>query len=213
MKKILFQGDSVTDCKRTLLQGENMGAGYPLLVQAELDFEQPGRYTFCNRGISGNRIVDVYARIKADIINQEPNLISFLVGINDVWHDFNYQNGVDAGKYERIYDMLLAEVQAALPDTRIMILEPFCLRGDATDSAEESDRWARFRAEVEKRAECAKRTAKAHGLTFIPLQGLFDRAARQMGNAYWLADGIHPTTAGHELIKREWLRAFASQEI
>ena len=114
MKKILFQGDSITDCHRTKLPMENMGAGYPLLVQAKLGFENPGKYEFVNRGISGNRIVDIYARIKADIINLAPDYMSLLIGVNDVWHDFDFQNGVSADKYEKLYCMLIEEIREAL---------------------------------------------------------------------------------------------------
>ena len=66
--KILFQGDSITDAGRARDNDVNVGVGYPLLVKAMLGFELPGKYEFVNRGVSGNRIVDVYARIKKDII-------------------------------------------------------------------------------------------------------------------------------------------------
>ena len=62
MKTILFQGDSITDCGRNREMITSTGVGYPLLVKAQLGFENPGEYTFINKGISGNRIVDLYAR-------------------------------------------------------------------------------------------------------------------------------------------------------
>ena len=69
--RILFQGDSITDCYR-VKEGDaldlRMGMGYAMLVQAELGYEEPNKYVFMNRGISGNRINDLYARIKKDII-------------------------------------------------------------------------------------------------------------------------------------------------
>ena len=70
-KVILFQGDSITDVGRTRDGNPDiaMGSGYPLLVKAQLGFENPGEYEFINRGISGNRIVDLYARLKSDFIN------------------------------------------------------------------------------------------------------------------------------------------------
>ena len=111
MKTILFQGDSITDCGRNREMITSTGVGYPLLVKAQLGFENPGEYTFINKGISGNRIVDLYARIKADIINLKPDYISFLIGVNDVWHEFGGHNGVDADKFEKIYTMLIEEIK------------------------------------------------------------------------------------------------------
>ncbi len=202
MKTILFQGDSITDAGRSREDDNNLGGGYPHLVKATLGFEHPEEYKFINRGISGNRVVDLYARIKVDIINLKPDVMSILIGVNDVWHEFDIQNGVDAEKYYKIYSMLIEEIQAALPDIKIMILEPFTLCGDGNRNYYED-----FRAEVEKRAEKAKQIAEKYNLTFIPLQKKLDEADK-IAPGYWLRDGVHPTEMGHELIKREWIKAF-----
>ena len=153
-KVILFQGDSITDCRRIRELSDNLGLGYPNLVSAELGFENPEKYLFLNRGISGNRIVDLYARMKKDIINLKPDYLSILIGVNDVWHEVMEKNGVDAKKFEMVYGLLIEELKAALPELKIMILEPFLLSGDVTDPAEKPDRYASMRAEVELRVSC-----------------------------------------------------------
>ena len=209
-KVILFQGDSITDCGRSRENDSNRGTGYPLMVSAVLGAQNPYAYTFYNRGISGNRVVDLYARIKIDMINLKPDYMSILIGINDVWHEHARQNGVDAEKFERVYGMMIEELLAARPNLKIMILEPFVLPGAATINTEEfPDRWDFFAGETVMRSAAAKRVAEKYGLTFVPLQEMFDKAnadAPEMG--YWLADGVHPTAAGHELIKNAWLKAF-----
>ena len=203
MKTILFQGDSITDAGRSREDDSYFGWGYPIRVKEELEFEYPNNYTMYNRGISGNRVTDLYARLKSDIINLKPDYMSILIGVNDVWHEFDYRNGVDADKYFKIYSMLIEEIREALPEIKIMILEPFTLKGTGNEAYFEA-----FREEVEKRAEKAKEIAKKYDLPFIPLQNKFDEAAQLAPNDYWLADGVHPTTAGHELIKREWMKVF-----
>lgn len=204
MKTILFQGDSITDCER----GNGLGKGYPLLITAQLGYEQPGEFDFINRGISGNRIVDLYARIKSDFINLKPDCISILIGVNDVWHGLDLNNGVEADKFEKIYCMLLEEIKEALPEVKIMIMEPFCLKGTATDNTDaDPNRWNTFNMGVKERAKKAKIVAERYGLTFIPLQEKFDRACEKAEPSYWLADGVHPTMMGHELIKNAWVEA------
>ena len=202
--KILFQGDSITDADRSREKDYKLGCGYPRLVEAELGFLNPAKYEFLNRGISGNRVIDVYARIKKDIINLAPDYMSILIGVNDVWHEVDRQNGVDADKYFKIYSMLIEEVRAALPNIKIMILEPFVLKGEATE-----ENWDVFRPEVEKRAAMAKKIAEAYDLVFVPLQEGFDELEKLAPAVYWLKDGVHPTAKGHEFIKREWLKGFA----
>ena len=200
-KVILFQGDSITDCGRSRDVDRAMGNGYATFVGGALAASEPYAYSFYNRGISGNRVVDLYARIKIDMINLKPDYMSILIGINDVWHEYTRQNGVDAEKFEMVYDLLIQELKKARPELKIMILEPFVLAGQATMNTEEHpNRWEFFRSETDLRRIAAKRIAEKHGLVFVPLQDLFDQAeasAPEMG--YWLHDGVHPTYAGHEL--------------
>ena len=202
--KILFQGDSITDAGRSKENDINLGTGYPRLVEAALGYAEPGCHTFINRGIGGNRIVDIYARTKRDILNHKPDVMSILIGVNDVWHDFSETpNGVDAEKFYKVYDLLITEVKEALPDIKIMILEPFTLKGTATEA-----HWDEFRAEVEKRAEKARLIAGKHSLSFIPLLKEFDALCEKAEPRYWLRDGVHPTAMGHEFIKLAWLNAY-----
>jgi len=203
MKTILFQGDSITDAGRSREDDSCFGWGYPLRVKEELEFEYPNTYAMYNRGISGNRVVDLYARLKSDILNLKPDYMSILIGVNDVWHEFEAQNGVDVEKYFKVYSMLIEEIKEALPEIKIMILEPFTLKGTGNEQYFEE-----FRDEVAKRAKKAKEIAEKYDLSFVPLQEKFDEAAKLAPNNYWLADGVHPTTVGHELIKREWMKAF-----
>ena len=204
-KLILFQGDSITDCGRNYEDTTSTGVGYVHMVKGQLGCEHPGEYEFINRGISGNRIIDVYARIKKDIINLKPDYMSMLIGVNDVWHEVSRENGVRTDLYESMYHLLIAELKTALPNLRIMIMEPFVLKGPATEDA-----WDVFRAEVTAHAAAAKRVAEKNGLEFIPLQEKFDEACKLAPVTYWLYDGVHPTSAGHELIAREWIKAFRS---
>lgn len=208
-KLILFQGDSITDCMRIRDNDQYAGSGYPTLIKARLGYDAPGEYRFLNRGVSGNRIVDLYARMKIDLINLKPDYLSVLIGVNDVWHEIGAQNGVAADKFERVYDMLLTEIEEALPSIRFLLLEPFVLPGTATENIDEKPRRLEtFQREVALRGEATRRVAEKHGAAFIPLQGRFDAACRLAPADYWLIDGVHPTAMGHELIARAWMEAF-----
>ena len=208
-KRILFQGDSITDCVRNRDDFYGMGTGYPLLIKAALGMECPEEYEFINRGISGNRIVDLYARIKKDLINLAPDYASIYIGVNDTWHEIAEQNGVDTAKFEKIYTMLIDEIRAACPDIKLMIIAPFVLEGKATCATEENPRRPEmFRIDVAEKAAVAEKIAATYGLPCIRLQPAFDAACQKAPADYWTRDGVHPTAEGHELIKRLWLEAF-----
>lgn len=201
--RILFQGDSITDCGRKREQLYALGAGYALMVKGQMGLEYPAAHEYINKGIGGNRIVDLYARIKVDILNLKPDFMSILIGVNDVWHECAAENGVDADKFFRIYCMLIEEIKQALPELKIMIMEPFCLKGSGNEAYYDV-----FCAEVKKRAVKAREVAEKYGLAFLPLQKGMDELAEKMPSSDILADGVHPTSIGHTFIKNEWIRTF-----
>ena len=204
---ILFQGDSITDCGRSRESaGANdngaLGLGYAKMVAAELLSQRPGdQFSFFNRGISGNRIVDLYARIKADCINLNPSLVSILIGVNDTWHEYPGKNGVAVPKFERVYRELLTEIREALPKVKFVLCEPFVLKCGVV-----TDEWV---AEMDQRRAVTCKLAQEFGAPFVQFQALFDEAVKLAPPAYWAADGVHPTAAGHMLMAKAWLKQVA----
>lgn len=226
--RILFTGDSITDTSRTELvegmtkmmaaMGERpgmpgvanprtdriLGAGYVAVAASILTCEEPGKYEILNRGIAGNRIVDLDARIKNDCINLKPDVLSILVGINGVAHDAVLQNGVDAEKFERVYDSWLTEIKKALPDIKIIMMTPYLLRGPVSEQ-----HWDYFVPQTALRCEVILRLAEKHGATVIDTQKIFTDAYEQTGNVFdWTQDGVHPSPAGHMLMARKWIETF-----
>ena len=207
--KILFYGDSITDAGRSYdvqLPNQQLGRGYVSYAATRLFDEDLAAYDIYNRGVSGNRIVDLYARIKANCWNLEPDVLSILIGVNDVWHEVASQNGVELDRFENIYRLMLRETKERLPETKIMLCEPFVLLGSATEAA-----YDRF-LEVKKYAEVVKKLADEFSATFVPLQAAFDDAGAKYGNAEILSDGVHPTLKGAVVLGNEWLKAFAKME-
>ena len=207
MKKItvLFQGDSVTDCGRNNCGGagfnnQGLGPGYPGMIAARLACDRPDiEWNFINRGISGNRIVDLYARWKADCINLAPDILSILIGVNDTWHHFGSNNGVEVPRYARFYRELLIWTREALPQIKFILMDPFVC-------PDVNDRNV-FVPELIERRKVIAELAEEFNAIHIPLQDLFDQAFTRAPQAHWAADGVHPTPAGHQLITDAWIQA------
>ncbi len=200
---ILFTGDSITDCGRSRdanAVNAGLGEGYAMLTAAHLLADRPAaKLRILNRGISGNRIVDLDARIKSDLINLKPNVVNILIGVNDSWHEFPGRNGVDVPKFERVYRSVLAEARAALPKVKYILGEPFTLPCGAATKEIVND--------LAKRRVVVKKLAQEFDAVFVPFQAVFDDAVKQAPAAYWAADGVHPTPGGHMLMARAWLKA------
>lgn len=195
---VLFQGDSITDAGRTGGEPTGMGNGYPALVNAMFHAENPGRdVTFLNRGISGNRVRDLRARWQEDCIDLKPDVLSILIGINDTWRRYDSNDPTSAEKYEEDYRFILDETRRKLPDTDLVILEPFVLPSPA-----DRQEW---RVDLDPKIQVARKLAAEFEAVYIPLDGIFNAAAIASTPERWSADGVHPTLTGHALIAEHWL--------
>ena len=94
MDRIVFAGDSVTDMGSAQPVGEglfdNLGQGYVRMVDNLLGACYPEVYLrITNSGISGNTSRDLLARFDRDVISLKPDWVSVMIGINDVWRQFD----------------------------------------------------------------------------------------------------------------------------
>lgn len=205
MKRILFQGDSITDAgrNREAAPESNVGygAGYPSLVAARILGDHLGEeYNIINRGISGNRVVDLYARWKVDCLNLKPDVLSILIGVNDTWHEkVERKNGVEVERYKMIYDMLLDWTVKTLPDIKLVLMEPFVLEIGAVS--------ADWLPEIAARGVVVKELAEKYNAIFIPCQQIISDAAAKAGkDDLILRDGVHPSVMGHQVLADAWLK-------
>ncbi len=202
---VLFQGDSITDAGRNKRDGGAnssgaMGRGYAFLIGSYLlmKFPQLGLKIY-NRGISGNKVPDLDARWDKDCVELKPDVLSILIGVNDIWHKLNGNYDGTVETYEKGFAALLERTKKALPDTRIIVCEPFVLRCGAV-----KDNWF---PEFDQRKAAAKRVAEGAGTLWVPFQDMFDAAVTEsVKPEYWGRDGVHPSMAGHTLMAMEWIK-------
>jgi lysophospholipase L1-like esterase len=201
---ILFYGDSITDAGRRDPDNNNggLGFGYVALCAAALAERFPQWHIRCtNRGVSGNRVGDLEARLERDVLALEPTVVSILIGINDTWrrYDSDMVSGLD--EFRAACGRVLAAVRDRL-GARVILLEPFLLPIP-------DDRRA-WREDLDPRIAITRDLAREYAACFVPLDGLFAAASCRAPMAEWLPDGVHPTPAGHQLIARHWLEAVTS---
>lgn len=202
---ILFQGDSITDAGRDKknqvanLQ-KSFGGGYAWMAASNLLVTSPHlNLRIYNRGISGNKVHQLAARWDRDCLDLKPDLLSILIGVNDIWHGLNgkYQGTVKT--YEDDYISLLQRTKKALPDTRIVICEPFVLRCGAVN-----ENWF---PEFDHYRKSVVKVASQFGAIFVPFQSMFDEAVKYAPAKHWAGDGVHPSSHGSSLMAQFWLNA------
>ncbi|MGC6486409.1 MAG: SGNH/GDSL hydrolase family protein [Planctomycetota bacterium] len=204
---VLFQGDSITDAGRSRNEkhaavansARGLGRGYAAITaDALMVAAAPGAVQVFNRGVSGNKVFQLAARWDEDCLALEPDVLSVLIGVNDIWHTRNGKYDGTPEVYERDYDALLARTRAAMPGVSLVVCEPFVLPCGSVDET-----WF---PEFDEYRAASRRVADKHGARFVPFHTMFAAALAQHPAEHWARDGVHPTRAGAALMAKEWLR-------
>lgn len=206
--RVVFIGDSITDgnwgvvynYKPTSAQRSQTdmnhiyGHGYMSLVASYYQAKYPGRgYSFFNRGFSGHRLSDLAARWQEDVLDLRPDVLSILVGINDINFSSEGKEALDIVAWKNLYRQLLLKVRGQNPAVRILLCTPFTTKEGKAGQA------------VHELAAAVRELAEELGATLVPFDGLFAKLVdRGPSPSYWIWDGIHPTPAGHYMMAELW---------
>jgi lysophospholipase L1-like esterase len=200
---ILFQGDSITDGNRGRSDDPNhiLGHGYAFSLASELGAKYPDRgLRFLNKGVSGDKISDLALRWKNDTLDLTPDVLSILVGVNDIHTHIARKEEFNAALFESHYRELLDRVRKKLPNTLLVIGEPFILSVGMVKN--ETSKWMEMTTSSQ---QIVKKLSAEYNAVFLPYQNLFSSACQNAPAEYWIWDGIHPTYSGHGLMKTLWI--------
>ncbi|NMO95112.1 SGNH/GDSL hydrolase family protein [Paenibacillus lemnae] len=194
---VLFQGDSITDAGRNRQDPDSLGTGYPQMVAGLAGLNHPElNLKFLNRGIGGDRVVNLQDRWQEDCLDLKPTWVSVYIGINDCWRRYDSQDPTSTEQFKSGYRKLLQQTQEKL-NAKLILMEPFVL-----PVPEDRRGW---REDLDPKITAVRDLAAEFGALLVPLDGLFNAAAARREPAYWAYDGVHPTPAGHALIARAWM--------
>ena len=205
---LLFQGDSITDMKWGRNQSDRnhyLGHSYVYLIASRLHTDMPqAKLNFLNRGMSGHTVGDLKNRWQKDAIDLKPDVLSILIGVNDVGRAVRSNQKVNLDEFTANYRSLLKQSRQANPELKIVLLEPFVLPVTRL-----IDAWEAWRGQVDKLLPIVATLAAEFQATLIKTQTIFDEAAKEVEPSHWIWDGVHPLPQGHELIARNWIEATA----
>ena len=199
--KILFQGDSITDAGRDKRNYHNMGLGYPKFVVEMLSAKYPDvDFEFINFGISGNRTSQLFDRLYTDGIAFQPDVISILIGINDIWH--RHGSGKIAttdAQLELNYRSILERIRRET-NAKILILSPYLLKREAPDAEA-------FAEDLKTVLPIVRKLAAEYADVFVPLDEHFKVAEPLSEPFFYSGDGVHPNANGAEFIGKLYAEA------
>ena len=198
-QKILFIGDSITDCGRRDANAP-YGNGYVSLVRAFVTARYPERaLRWENRGIGGNTVRHLAERWEKDVIAEQPDWLSVKIGINDVWRTFDSggNGAVPIDEYETTLRSLLQQAVDAT-NCKLIVAEPYIIDADRSNP---------MRAMMDDYGQVARKLAAEFGAINIRTQEAFDATLATTTPEDWADDKIHPNLPGHAVIALAFLRA------
>ena len=200
--KIVFQGDSITDAGRDRRNYHDMGRGYPKYAAEQIAERFPDtEFEFINQGIGGNRTCQLFDRLYPDAIEFQPDIISILIGINDIWHRHDEKriettDAQVATNYRAILERIRRQTNA-----KIVMLSPFLLDNEKKEA---------WRPELESILTIVRELADEFADAYVPLNELFAEALKtQPTPQYYSPDGVHPNEAGARFIGEHYAKAVA----
>jgi lysophospholipase L1-like esterase len=202
--RFLFQGDSITDGNRGRNEDPNhiMGHGYAFSVASRIgaDFPESG-FSFFNRGISGDTVDDLDRRWKTDTLDLKPDVLSLLVGINDVGNIVRrWEEPGTLDEFEGVYRKLLNRCTDQNPNILFVLGLPFVY-----PVGSRKEKWELWSTQTLARAKVVRNIAKDYNAVCVDYPNVFEKALKRAPIDYWIWDGVHPTVFGHELMAREWI--------
>jgi len=198
--RILFQGDSITDAGRTGTP-DGLGHGYVAMVRGMLSARHPELdVEILNRGVGGDRTVELLARWQEDCLDLRPDVLSLMIGVNDVWRKARIWRGQTFVPPEQYQENLirLLDMAAGAGVRRFVLMSPTTI--DPDNRSELNNLLAVYDEIVRKEAD--RRNA-----VYVPARRRLMAAREALPQVSWTTDGCHPTAAGHALLAAAWMAA------
>ena len=203
--KLVMIGDSITDANRVKPIGEGLfdayGKGYVCQVEALLTTAYPTRrIRVVNQGLSGNTVRDLKNRWQQDVLDLKPDWVSIMIGINDVWRQFDSpfqtETHVHLDEYAATLEELVLRTRPLLKG--LVLLSPYFIEQNKSDP---------MRLQMDRYGAAVRDLAKRSDATFVDVQAAFDAVIAHCHPMALAWDRIHPGAPGHMVITRAFLKA------
>lgn len=201
---LLFIGDSITDCGRRDAQHAPLGVGYVKFFHDMLLIREPEKQVrIINTGIGGNTVEDLRTRWRDDALSHRPDWLSVKIGINDANRFLtNPQQHAMQGPepYAEIFEQILDLTRQELPETRLMLIDPFFASLDQRGGTKGSYR-ARVSELLPQYHATIDRLARKYQAVHVRTHDVFHaHFQHQHPSVYFPNEPVHPNQAGHLLI-------------
>ena len=202
--KIVFIGDSITDANHNYSE-DALGEGYVKIIADELK-KSKQNVDVLNKGHDGFTVYSLWKFLEHDCISKRPDIVSILIGCNDVSVQMSTGKTVEEQGFSQIYDKILKTIKQKT-ETKVICMGPFIFPYPA-----EFRNWIPQIKKVEEMTQCV---AEKNGALFLPLHDVLQDAVEKaetarIGYEKITTDGTHLTMEGARILAEKWLAATAN---
>ena len=196
-QKILFIGDSITDCGRRETNAP-LGDGYVKLFADMLIIGHPEKaISVINKGISGDVATGLRIRWSDDVIRNSPDWLSIKIGINDLHTTLRQSpDAVPPQLYQEAYEDIIKRTRDALPACKLLLVDPFYI---STDDSPSSFRGAVLKL-LPEYLRIVHGLSRKYGTLHVKTHEVFQRLLRYHEPDIFCPEPVHPNLTGHMVI-------------
>ena len=217
--KVVFLGDSITDAgvydKKVGIpvNGELVYPKYTgfitLLSKSVVESTE-----LIGKGIGGDKVSDLLTRYKNDVIKLSPDKVFIYIGINDVWHKYDFGTGTDIDLYENGFRQIISDIKNN--GAEVILCTPTVIgenKGEFTlvNQFKDIETMEIMNKDLDDYSDVIRKLSSEFNTELIDLRKIFmDYISKNNPNNYpsgiTTYDGVHLNDIGNKLIADEMIK-------
>ena len=207
--KVVFLGDSITQAAESE-EGEGTYKGFITSLRENVSQE----VELINKGIGGNKVSDLLLRYNDDVLKLKPNIVFIYIGINDVWHKYDWGTGSDIDIYEKGLRKIITDIKAV--GAKIILCTPTVIgenNGEfkLNNNFKDIDTMEIMNKDLDAFSDVVRNLSSEFNTDLLDLRKKFkeyisENNDQNMPKGVLTSDGVHLNNEGNKLIADEMIK-------
>ena len=207
--KVVFLGDSITQAAESE-EGEGTYKGFITSLRENVSQE----VELINKGIGGNKVSDLLLRYNDDVLKLKPNIVFIYIGINDVWHKYDWGTGSDIDIYEKGLRKIITDIKAV--GAKIILCTPTVIgenNGEfkLNNNFKDIDTTEIMNKDLDAFSDVVRNLSSEFNTDLLDLRKKFkeyisENNDQNMPKGVLTSDGVHLNNEGNKLIADEMIK-------